>query len=208
MGKAFTEEEKEQIKTKLMDAAIVRFKEKGLKKVSIRELTQAAGIAQGGFYSFFDSKETLLAALVNKRISEKAQVLIEHLPEIPENTLHDPVKFISDQLYATGMHLKDNLIFNNIISDSMKILLGDNENLELNIVISIKTALIQMISYWKQHGITVTVDTKGLRGLVKAAAVLFMNVDIIGAEVFPDLYYSFVTENTKRYIKADGQFLP
>lgn len=59
MAKAFTEEEKKEIREKLLEAGLRLFKEKGLKKVSVRELTEAVSIAQGGFYTFFESKEEL-----------------------------------------------------------------------------------------------------------------------------------------------------
>lgn len=203
MGKAFTEEEKKVIRERLMEEAIVQFRENGLKNASIRELTQAVGIAQGGFYSFFESKEALLVAVVNRRMEEKMQLLIQNLPETPDGIIGDPAGFISELLFSMGMQLKDKEVFNNIVSDSMKILLGDNENLEQNIVASARTALIALTAYWKKHGITVTVDTKGLRSLVKAAAVLFMNADIIGEAAFADIYHTFVQENTKRYITAE-----
>ena len=59
MAKAFTEKEKEQIRERLQQEGLKQFKEKGLKKVSVQQLTREVGIAQGGFYSFYDSKEAL-----------------------------------------------------------------------------------------------------------------------------------------------------
>lgn len=206
MGKAFTEAEKEAIRRRLQDEGLKQFKEKGLKKVSVRELTQAVGIAQGGFYTFYESKEALLIDCVNRRIAEKIKAFMDSSMEQYEEEMRDPVRFLAERLYVTGIHLKDNRVFNNLISDSVNILLGDCDNLEQNSVRVIKELLIRLIDWWKAHGLTVTVDTGGLRAFMKAAAVLFMNEEIIGKRYFPEIYYAFVYENTARYFQVTGTF--
>lgn len=208
MAKAFTEKEREAIRRRLLDEGLKQFREKGLKKVSIRELTQAAGIAQGGFYTFYDSKEALLLDCVNTRISEKIRGFLDMPMERYQEEMKDPIRFLAERFYVTGIHLKDNLVFNNLISDSVNILLGDNDNLEQNSVRAIKELLIRLIAWWEAHGLTVTVDTGGLRAFMKAGAVLFMNEEIIGKQYFPEIYRSFVYENTERYIQVKGMFKP
>ena len=208
MAKAFTEQEREKIRQRLQEEGLRQFKEKGLKKVSVRELTRAAGIAQGGFYSFYDSKEDLLLDCVNRRISQKMKAFMDMPLKEYEGEMHDPIAFLAERLYLTGMHLKDNLVFNNLISDSVNILLGDYDNLEQNSIPVIKELLVRLIEWWEPHGLTVTVDTKGLRAFMKAAAVLFMNEEIIGKEYFPMLYRSFVYENTARFFQVEGTFKP
>ncbi|MCY8267901.1 TetR/AcrR family transcriptional regulator, partial [Bacillus haynesii] len=55
----FTEKEKEAIRSALVQSGRELFAKLGLKKTSVGELTASAGIAQGSFYTFFDSKEEL-----------------------------------------------------------------------------------------------------------------------------------------------------
>lgn len=208
MAKAFTEQERAIIRQRLQEEGLKQFTEKGLKKVSVRELTRAAGIAQGGFYSFYESKEALLLDCVNKRISEKIKAFLDVPPEQRQEEMRDPIGFLAERFYMTGMRLKDNLVFNNLISDLVNILLGDDENLEKNSVLAIKELLIRLIDWWESHGLTVTVDTGGLRAFMKAAAVLFMNEEIIGKQYFPTIYRSFVYENTMRFFKVEGIFKP
>lgn len=208
MAKAFTQEERAEIQEKLRKEGLRLFKEKGLKKVSVRELTRAAGIAQGGFYSFYDSKEALLLDCVNKRITEKIKAFMDMPAEQYPNAIQNPISFLAESFYVTGMHLKDNLVFNNLISDSVNILLGSRENLEENSVRIIKDLLIHLMAWWESHGLKVTVDTEGLRAFMKAAAVLFMNEEVIGKQYFPEIYRSFVDENTKRYFQVTGVFKP
>ncbi|MGN0342719.1 MAG: TetR/AcrR family transcriptional regulator, partial [Roseburia sp.] len=208
MAKAFTEKEREEIRRRLQDEGLKQFKEKGLKKVSVRELTQAAGIAQGGFYAFYESKEALLLDCVNRRITEKIESFTGSPLEQYKEEMQDPIHFLAEGFYVTGMHLKDNLVFNNLISDSVNIILGDYDNLEQNSVRAIKELLIQLIDWWKLHGLIVTVDTGGLRAFMKAGAVLFMNEEIIGKEYFPEIFRTFVYENTARYFQVTGTFKP
>lgn len=208
MAKAFTDQERENIRQRLQEEGLKQFKEKGLKKVSVRELTQAVGIAQGGFYSFYDSKEALLLDCVNRRITEKIKVFLDTPLEQRREEMQDPIVFLAERFYVTGMRLKDNLVFNNLISDSVNILLGDRDNLEQNSVRVIKELMIRLIDWWGKHGLTVTVDTEGLRAFMKAAAVLFMNEEIIGKQYFPAIYRSFVYENTQRFFRVEGTFRP
>ena len=54
----------------LIDAARVVFREKSISQVTIDELAGAAGIARSGFYFYFESKQALLAVLVDQRLAE------------------------------------------------------------------------------------------------------------------------------------------
>ena len=55
----FSDAEKEIIKQKLMQEGERLFTSYGIKKVTIDEIVQAAGIAKGSFYSFYSNTWTL-----------------------------------------------------------------------------------------------------------------------------------------------------
>lgn len=63
----------------LIDAAREVFREKPIGQVTIDELAGAAGIARSGFYFYFDSKQALLAALVDQRLAEADLELVDWL---------------------------------------------------------------------------------------------------------------------------------
>ncbi len=71
MGKAFSEEERNQKKIALMEAALELFHESGTKSLSIRELTKRAGISQGGFYTFWEDKDALVLDVLKYRAAQK-----------------------------------------------------------------------------------------------------------------------------------------
>src|SRR5919109_5032055 len=53
----------EDRRQELMDAALRVLRDKGASVATISDITEAAGVAKGTFYLYFDSKEHLLAAL-------------------------------------------------------------------------------------------------------------------------------------------------
>jgi AcrR family transcriptional regulator len=63
----------------LLDAARAVFREKPISQVTIDELAGAAGIARSGFYFYFDSKQALLAALVDQVLGQNDEEMAEWL---------------------------------------------------------------------------------------------------------------------------------
>ena len=63
-GKAPRTARGEKTMRKILDAAIAEFGEKGFSDSSIVSITSRAQVALGTFYTYFDSKEALFAALV------------------------------------------------------------------------------------------------------------------------------------------------
>ncbi len=66
MPKAFTETEKEQIRAQMRQKGRALFEKRGIKKTSVDELAQAAGISKGAFYIFYESKEELLLEILEE----------------------------------------------------------------------------------------------------------------------------------------------
>ncbi|MDQ3589338.1 MAG: TetR/AcrR family transcriptional regulator [Chloroflexota bacterium] len=86
------ERQAEERRNQLVDAALRLFAEKGFEKTTIKDLSEAVGVAQGLIYHYFDSKEELLFAAVDRHgfLPELRRVLAasyerpaeEVLPEI------------------------------------------------------------------------------------------------------------------------------
>ena len=64
MPRGFNDREKEIIRTALIEKGQEYFERFGLKKTSVEELAQAAGISKGAFYLFFESKEALFMDVI------------------------------------------------------------------------------------------------------------------------------------------------
>ena len=92
MAKAFTEQERIKIKEKIPEATLDLFHDKGTKALSIAELTNRAGIAQGSFYIFWKDKEALIIELIAYRSNQK----LNYIERKISNSLSDPTEFLTD----------------------------------------------------------------------------------------------------------------
>ena len=59
MTRSFTEQEKEEIRKRLLELGLKHFSTYGFKKTNVDEIARAAGISKGAFYRFYESKEIL-----------------------------------------------------------------------------------------------------------------------------------------------------
>ena len=83
---AFTEQKNEVIRKILLEEALHCAVTIGMRKTSVEQLTEAAGIAKGSFYKFFPSKELLFFAVLENIHAETYSVA--------EKALQDNAKLI------------------------------------------------------------------------------------------------------------------
>jgi AcrR family transcriptional regulator len=77
MPKAFTEQEKELIRKRLLEQGDKQFSAYGLRKTNIEELAEACGISKGAFYLFYPSKEALFMDVIEQVEQRFRQELFE-----------------------------------------------------------------------------------------------------------------------------------
>jgi AcrR family transcriptional regulator len=82
MPKAFTEQEKELIRKRLLEQGYKQFSVYGLRKTNIEELAEAAGISKGAFYLFYASKEALFMDVV-EQVEHRFRQAIFALVDLP-----------------------------------------------------------------------------------------------------------------------------
>lgn len=75
----------------IIDAAEKLFRARGVDAVGLTELTKAAGFTQGGFYNHFESKDALVAAVINQAMENGANQLVAAI-EQSRAMGADPVK--------------------------------------------------------------------------------------------------------------------
>jgi AcrR family transcriptional regulator len=63
--RAFTSDETDHIRARLKEAGQAAFARRGVRGTTVEDLARAAGISKGAFYRFYDSKESLLLALLD-----------------------------------------------------------------------------------------------------------------------------------------------
>lgn len=70
MPTAFTEKERRLIQRELIDAAFEFAATRGMKKTTVEELSEKAGISKGAFYKFYNSKEELFFDAIEEAHAE------------------------------------------------------------------------------------------------------------------------------------------
>ncbi len=198
MGKAFSEEERAQVQESLRRIGLRLFAEKGMRGVSIRELTSKAGIAQGGFYTFYEDKEDFLIDLMAVRVEEKLVIIKEQRAESLEN----PTDYIVDIFFTQGMHLKENKAFDNAVSGTLELFFRTESKMSARIGGLYRDYFEFMVRYWKENGYRVEADIDGLMSIVRVAGVLFSNASLIGEDYFGEIYKTFCRAEVSRFLRV------
>ena len=95
------EKRKQEIRSRIEDAAYELFKRDGIHDVSIEQICLAADVARRTFYGHYPNKQVLLQALSQSRVWGTADKMIERIRETHEST--------SARMSAMVDYMKQNL---------------------------------------------------------------------------------------------------
>ncbi len=196
MPKAFSEEEKEQIKNQILETAVELFHDKGTKSINIQELTRRAGIAQGSFYSFWKDKDALVMDVMLYRSRQKLDIAEKEF----EASLHDPIGFLSESIYRYSMDLLNKCKEQPVYSQSFAILSRSNSLSENRVGAIYKEFLSKLAAYWVEHNAVQSVDVQGLINVITACPVLLSNAGQFDPEYFDEIFKSFLQSTIGNYI--------
>ena len=196
MPKAFSEEEKEQIKNQILETAVELFHDKGTKSINIQELTRRAGIAQGSFYSFWKDKDALIMDVMLYRSRQKLDIAEKEF----EASLHDPIGFLSESIYRYSMDLLNKCREQPVYSQSFAILSRSNSLSENRVGAIYKEFLSKLAAYWVEHRAVQSMDVQGLINVITACPVLLSNAGQFDPEYFDEIFKSFLQSTIRNYI--------
>lgn len=198
MGKAFTENERAEVQERLRRIGLELLRENGIRNVSIRELTRTAGIAQGGFYTFYKDKDDFVMDLMCLRVREKTDLMYQNRRKIKGS----PRDFLVDLFYQSGMHLKENKAFQNKESDTLAFWRKEAGQGNRQIEKTYADFLRRMTGYWEKNGWQIEYDEKGLLDAGMAAGVLFSNAELFEEDYFEKIYRAFCESMVDRFFHA------
>ena len=195
MGKAYTEEERDQIRIRIMEEGVRLFHENGSQSLSIRELTARAGISLGGFYSFYPTKEALVLDIVRYRSAQKSQAMVEALALEAE----DPAGAVAEALYAYLCDMAGKIRTQRMYRDMMELVLRTPADAAGDSWFS--GILCQLQSAWRERGVSCEVDAEGLWSIICAASVLMGSGDRFAEPYFEETLRLLTDAGTRRYIR-------
>lgn len=199
MVKAYTKQDREQIRENLLEAGLELFHDQGVRNISIRELTKRAGIAQGSFYSFFPNKEALVIELIHYRTGQKMK-LFETIFDL---SLENPAAFVSETLFRMSWDLKQKADQKQMYADILHLSLLEKPSERDKLFAVLYTTLERLGDYWKNHGLSVTMDTQGIMNVMKGSLFLYANLEQLDSEYSESILKTFFEENCKKYVLCD-----
>ncbi|WP_098748496.1 TetR/AcrR family transcriptional regulator [Paenibacillus sp. EZ-K15] len=79
MPKIVTEHEKDMVREAMFTQGIELIRKKGVKRITVEDITSATHIGKGSFYSYYNSKEELLYSIIKKsesRMFERVEAVL------------------------------------------------------------------------------------------------------------------------------------
>jgi len=101
MAKAFSENEIELIRQKLIESCQICWERYGYRKTNVAQLCEMAGISTGAFYAFYPSKEVLFVKTAETFSDALLEKVRQNVPEHPtKRDLGDCMKMILSEVGA------------------------------------------------------------------------------------------------------------
>ncbi len=198
MAKAFSEAEKIEIKKKILETALDLFHDKGIKSISIKELTKRAGIAQGSFYSFWQDKDSLIMELVFYRSQQKLKLIEQKFP----SSLENPLQFLADIIFVYSTDLMQKIQSQQTYNDAFNVFYKKN-NGDINYVKALYVEFLRkLIGYWKDKQVIKNADEDGIASAFIGSFVLCLNAKQFELAYFEDILKIYIINVLKQYIEV------
>ncbi len=180
MAVAFTPDERDIIARTLVDTAEQLFATQGLKKTSLDELVEPAGIAKGSFYAFFDSKESLYLEVMLRRAPLVGAGLSDALSRpVDEQNLADLMRAITDVLVDDPFYRRLLTRADELTAVTRRV---GPEQLA-RVMPQIVSPVLDYLAAGQRAGVLVDdIAPTALLGVVRSVGLLVMNRDRFGAD--------------------------
>lgn len=195
MPRGFTDKEKEKITISLINEGEKLFSRYGLKKTSIKDLTETVGIAQGSFYNFFSSKEELYFEIIENNEAEiKKKLLNKKIlsgqinKDLFRNFLKKAFKLIDKYPLFKNMFNSDEYqqLLNKLPEEKIKMHINNDTD-----------TLAPLIKSWQTAGRLKDCDIDAVSGLLRGFFLLTFHKKEIGEKHFDktiDLFIDLITD--------------
>ncbi|QLG27643.1 TetR/AcrR family transcriptional regulator [Halorarum halophilum] len=181
----FTDEKRAKVRESLRESGRELFARHGVRKTTISELTESAGIGTGTFYRFYDSKEDLYVDIVEKQ----TEALIPRLLRESVQKYDDPEQAIAALLDATFDEFESNPLLRQVIAEDEVSHLRDSvpdEELTKKRAHSMEFVLPH-IENWYDEGKVIGPDPETIAETIRAVSRIVLQREQIGEERYPEV---------------------
>ncbi len=199
MPRGFTEQEKLNIRARLIKGGRKAFGIYGIRKTSLEDLARQAGISKGAFYHFFDSKEDLYFSVI--REYEKAQhgkiyELVSgdrgNEKELLKKVFLEIIRQVDSDPFVKRLLAKDEFdyLWQKFTPEQLEeAMTADFDFAE------------QLIENWRKKGKLLIDVPKLVTGVFRSIVFLFLHKDEIGKDSFPAVIELMLDSSLDRLIK-------
>lgn len=186
MPSGFTDKEKEKIEKGLIEQGKRLFSIYGLKKTTIKDITEIVGIAQGSFYKFYNSKEELYFEILDIEGQKIRKRLVKDVDLVNKK----PRETISKLLLDSFSLIDKNELFKQLFSDNnYELLVRKLPEEKIKEHINMDYAVISpFIEDWQNKGIIKKVKPEAITGLLHSLFIITLHKKEIGNSVFVDTF--------------------
>ncbi len=181
MPRAFTPDETDRIRERLKEAGREAFARRGIRGTTVDELARAAAISKGAFYRFFDSKESLLLALLDEyEIATHA--------EIEEAIRAEPARGI-DVLVDSALHaVERNPLIPVLMSEEGLRAIHSRTPAEQEALLERDARLVErVLAVLRSEGITADISDQVLLGLLRSLVFIGLHRPDIGDDLVEEV---------------------
>jgi AcrR family transcriptional regulator len=200
--KGFSDDQRERIRADLLEAGRELFAQYGLGKTTIADLTSEVGIGTSTFYQFYDSKEALYLAVLDR----EGEAIARRLSEEGVTEAEDPERVVREFLRFLFGEIETNpLVRQLVVSDELNRLreyrtAEEREAERAEEVETIRAFTDPFVEAGEMHGD----DPELVARAVGAIPYLTLHEDDIGSDHYPEVR-DFVIETFARGLAAAGE---
>lgn len=185
MGRAYNDEEREEIKIKIKQFGKKMFEKEGFKNFRIQKLTNEVGISLGGFYTFFENKEALYKEIIS---DEKSRIRLKIITSIEQNNIA-PKEYFINLANMLPEKVKKNKLYENHQQDEPYNLMSElifdmgEGNKKENL------AFVQKLrEIWSKQGKELRISNEEVLGILSIFGAINMEQNTMEKDIFLRLY--------------------
>ena len=163
----FTQSEKESIQNKLLTQGEKLFIQHGVKKVTVQDLVNSAGIAKGSFYAFYKSKEHLYAEIL---LSIQAEIMAGTQAFLNKNKSLAPKTLITNLIAWSYKEIEKHPL---LLQHDLELWMYLVSKLPPGVADNLYDLDLQVAKMLASHGVKFKYEIHTIGGIFQSLAVVF-----------------------------------